>query len=250
MSMNKACFAGIVLSVAVWAQGSTAPPFSYEGANGPAHWGDLSPQYSTCKTGKEQSPVDIRNAKSAALPPLHFDYKPVPLRLINNGHTVQADYAAGSFLSVGGDRYELRQVHFHHPSEERINGRAFDMVVHLVHANSQGATAVVSILIEPGAANSAIQKIFSAVPRVDGQDHEIPGVQINASDFLPANESYYTYRGSLTTPPCTEGVTWFILKTPVNASTEQIHVFSSMFPSNVRPLQPLGGRIISGSRML
>src|SRR5579884_991590 len=128
-------------------QNAGAPPaFSYEGANGPARWGELSPEYSVCKTGKGQSPIDIRNPKTTSLPPLRFDYKSVPLKLINNGHTAQANYEAGSAFIAGGERYELKQLHFHHPSEERINGRSFDMVIHLVHSNSSGQTAVVAIL--------------------------------------------------------------------------------------------------------
>src|SRR5579862_2579724 len=119
-------------------QASGQPAFAYEGASGPSHWGDLGPDYSVCKTGSEQSPVDIRNAKKAPLPPIRFDYNPAPLRLINNGHTVQFNYAAGSSINVDGERYELKQFHFHRPSEERIDGHAFDMVVHLVHTNQRG----------------------------------------------------------------------------------------------------------------
>lgn len=236
----------MLLTAAGWAQ--APPPFSYEGANGPSYWGDLSPAYSTCKAGKQQSPVDLGRAKRVALPALLFDYKPVPLRLINNGHTVQANYAAGNTLTVNGQRYELTQFHFHRPSEERIDGHAFDMVIHLVHANSRGETAVVSILIRRGAANGAIEKIFSAIPKTAGEEQEIPGVQVNASDLLPPNASYYTYRGSLTTPPCTEGVTWFILATPITASANQIHAFSLLFPPNARPLQPLGSRTVNASQ--
>lgn len=234
--------AGIVLSAAAWAQTVTAPPFSYEGATGPAYWGDLSPSYATCKTGKEQSPIDIRDARSSALPPLQFDYRAAPLRLVNNGHTVQVNYAAGSVLSVGGERYELKQFHFHHPSEERIHGRGSDMVIHLVHGNSRGQLAVVSILVEKGAANSTIGKIWPQIPKAAGPEREAAGVEINVRDLLPSNLSYYTYQGSLTTPPCTEGVTWFILKNPVTLSANQIRTFSQMFPSNARPVQPLGAR--------
>ena len=238
----------IVFSGAVaWAQ-SSPPPFSYEGATGPAHWGDLSPDYATCKTGKEQSPIDIRNPQSAELPALHFAYKPVPVRLLNNGHTVQVNYSAGSFLTVGGERYELKQFHFHHPSEERINGRGFDMVIHLVHANSRGETAVVAVLVDKGKADQGIETIWAAIPKTAGEQREAAGVDINASDLLPSNLAYYTYKGSLTTPPCTEGVTWFVLKTPVQLSTGQIRSFSAVFPANARPVQPLGARVVSTDR--
>lgn len=247
--MTKAGFFAIVFTAAaVWAQGSAAPPFSYEGATGPAHWGDLSPEYSTCKTGKEQSPVDIRNARNAALPALQFEYKSVPLRLLNNGHTIQVNYAAGSFLVVGSERYELKQLHFHYPSEERIDGRAFDMVIHLVHANSRGEIAVVSLLVEKGAPDKTIQAIWDAISVATGKEHEVAGVKIDASKFLPSNPAYYSYKGSLTTPPCTEGVTWLILETPVKMSAKQIQTFSSTFSPNARPVQTLGERTISRSR--
>jgi carbonic anhydrase len=226
---------------------SGVPAFSYEGADGPSHWGDLSPDYSVCKTGREQSPVDIRNATKAPLPPIRFDYKSVPLRLINNGHTVQVNYAAGSSISVGGERYELKQFHFHRPGEERIDGRAFDMVIHLVHTNQRGEVAVVAVLLEKGAANAALQKIWAEMPKTPGQEHQVHGVLVSASDFLPSDPSYYTYKGSLTTPPCTESVAWFILKTPITVSAGQIQAFSAIFPPNARPMQSLGARIITQS---
>ena len=227
---------------------SNPPAFTYEGATGPAHWGDLSPAYSACKTGKEQSPIDIRNAKSSQLPGLKFEYKPAPLRLINNGHTVQVNYPGGSFLTVDGEKYELKQFHFHHPSEERIDGRAYDMVIHMVHANSRGETAVVSVLVDKGPPDGSLQKIWATIPKTIGQEREIPGVTINAADLVPAIGEYFTYRGSLTTPPCSEGVTWFVLKTPITASANQIKVFKALFSPNARPIQPLGERIVTEGR--
>jgi carbonic anhydrase len=241
--------AGLSLGAAsLLAQNTNSPPaYAYEGPAGPLHWGDLSPDYLACKTGREQSPVDILNAKEAPLPPIRFDYKAVPLKLINNGHTVQVNYGGGSSISIGDERYELRQFHFHRPSEEQIDGHAFDMVVHLVHTNGRGEIAVVAILIEKGAANSAIQKIWAEIPTITGKVQQVQNLQINASDFLPRNLSYYTYRGSLTTPPCTEGVIWFIVKTPITASAGQIRAFSAMFRLNARPVQALGARTVSES---
>lgn len=227
---------------------SSPPAFAYNGAHGPSHWSDLSPDYSVCKTGREQSPVDIRDAVTASLPPIRFDYKPVPLRLVNTGHTLQVNYGAGSTISVGGEQYELKQFHFHRPSEEQINGHPFDMVVHLVHNDSQGKIVVVAILMRAGAASKAIQKVWNGIPTTVGKERDETGVQVNASDLLPANLSYYTYKGSLTTPPCTEGVIWFILKTPMTMSAAQIGAFSSMFPPNARPVQPLGVRIVHQSQ--
>jgi len=221
----------------------TPPAWSYEGANGPAHWSELSPEYSACNAGKEQSPIDIREAEAAKLPPLQFDYRPAPLKLINNGHTVQVNFPAGSWLTAGDARYELKQLHFHRPSEERIGGRASEMVIHLVHANGKGETAVIAILLRRGAVNATIQKVWAAIPRTVGQEQEIAGMQIDASDFLPPTRGYYTYRGSLTTPPCTEGVTWFVLETQGSVSEKQARAFGSIFPVNARPVQALDGRV-------
>ncbi len=248
MGKNKLCFAGIVVGAAVaCAQGPTAPPFSYEGANGPAHWGGLSPEYATCETGKQQSPVDIRNAETANLSPIRFHYTPAALRIINNGHTAQVNFPAGSFITVGAERYELKQFHFHRPSEERIDGKPFEMVIHLVHANARGDLAVVSVLVETGQSNATLAKIFDEIPKTIGKAQDRGGIQIDASALLPSGREYYTYRGSLTTPPCTEGVTWFILKSPVTASGEEIKMFSALFAPNARPIQPLDGRTVRRS---
>jgi carbonic anhydrase len=222
--------------------------WSYQGATGPSHWGEIKPEYAACKAGTEQSPVDVRKAQTADLPTIAFDYKSAPLRLINNGHTVQVNYAAGSSITVGGERYELRQLHFHHPSEERINGKSYDMVVHLVHANPKGELAVVAVLLRRGATNETIARIWAALPTATAIEREISGVRIDAAALLPPNRSYFGYRGSLTTPPCTEGVRWFILASPVQVSPEQVETFASLFGSNARPIQKLGTRAIQRSR--
>lgn len=203
--------------------------------------------YAACSAGKQQSPIDIRKAETVKLPSLRFDYKSAPLKLINNGHTVQVNFPAGSWLTIGDARYELKQLHFHRPSEERIDGRASDMVVHLVHANDKGETAVIAILLRRGAANPTIQKVWAAVPRTVGQEQEIAGVQLDPSDFLPSTKAYYTYQGSLTTPPCTEDVTWFVLETQGSVSAEQLKVFGRIFPANARPVQALNGRVVNKS---
>jgi carbonic anhydrase len=222
--------------------------WSYEGADGPAHWGDLKPEYATCKVGKEQSPIDMVDPKPAALPAIRFDYKSVPLKIVNNGHTVQVNYAPGSFITVGDHRYQLVQFHFHRPSEERINGKAFEMVIHLVHADSDGKLAVIAVLLRKGRANSTLQEIWARMPKTEGKEQEIPGVQINALSLLPQDTTYYTYAGSLTTPPCSEGVTWFVLKTPVDISPEQIDIFAKLYPDNARPVQPIGARVVKAGQ--
>jgi carbonic anhydrase len=222
--------------------------WAWEGEAGPLHWADLKPEYATCKTGKEQSPIDIRNPQQAALPAIHFDYKASPLKIIDNSHTIQVNYAPGSFITVGDHRYQLLQFHFHRPSEERIQGKSYQMVAHLVHADSEGKLAVVAVLLEKGTANSTIQEIWDKLPKTQGKEETVPGVEINASGLLPKNTAYYTYPGSLTTPPCTEGVTWLILKTPVDLSSEQIDTFAKIYPHNARPIQPLGDRVVKAGK--
>jgi carbonic anhydrase len=219
-----------------------------EGAEGPEHWGDLKAEYAVCKTGKEQSPIDIRDVTATKLPAVHFAYQSAPLKIINNGHTIQVNVAPGSFLTVGGERYELKQFHFHHPSEERLQGKSYDMVVHLVHANSQGKLAVVAVLLKEGNANSALAEIWPRIPKTERKEEEIAGVQFNPADLLPHDTGYYAYAGSLTTPPCTEGVRWIVLKTPVDISEAQIDRFVGIYPNNARPIQPINGRIVKESQ--
>ena len=221
--------------------------WSYDGDEGPTHWGDLKPDYSVCKLGQRQSPIDIRDAKKASLPPIQFNYKPSPLKIINNGHTIQINYAPGSFITVGEKRYELRQFHFHHPSEEHVNGKAYDMVVHLVHADSEGQLAVVAVLLRSASTNPLIQRLWENLPRTEGKEESITGVEVNAAELLPKSLGYYTFEGSLTTPPCSEGVTWFVLNTPAEVSADQVAAFAKLYPHNARPTQPSNGRSISAS---
>jgi carbonic anhydrase len=227
--------------------------WSYEGAIGAEHWSDLDPDYAACSAGKQQSPVDIRDAKKTDLPALRFEYKSGPLKyLINNGYTIRVNYydapGTGNFLMVGGKRYHLTQFHFHRPSEEYINGKPYDMVVHLMHESSDGTVAGIAVLLKTGGANSTIQKIWGHMPSTERKEEAIAGVEVNPAGLLPKKISYYTYMGSLTAPPCTEGVTWFVLKTPVDVSAEQINAFAKLYPHDVRPVQPRNGRVVKESR--
>ncbi len=225
--------------------------WSYEGATGAEHWGDLDPDYATCKVGKEQSPIDIRNAEKAELPAVRFEYKSGPLKIINNGYTaVRVNYAPGNgnLLIVGDKRYELTQFHFHHPSEEYIHGKPFDMVAHLMHEASDGKVAAVAVLLKAGSANSTVDQLWEHMPNTPGKEEVIAGVEVNPAGLLPRDTSYYTYMGSVTAPPCTEGVSWFVLKTPVGISAEEISAFAKLYPHDVRPLQPLNGRVVRESQ--
>jgi carbonic anhydrase len=222
--------------------------WEYEGNDGPKKWATLDPAYAACKLGHHQAPIDIHHAEKADLPLIQFDYKPSPLTVIDNGHTVTVSYAPGSFITVGDHRYYLTQFHFHHPSEEHINGKGFDMVIHLVHSDGSGNMAVVAVLLKPGKVNQALQAVWDHLPKEKDKTTTAEGVSINAADLLPADHGYYTFEGSLTTPPCTEPVTGFVLKTPEEISSEEVEVFARLYPHDARPVQKLEGRVVRESK--
>ncbi len=221
--------------------------WAYQGPGAPQTWGDLKPDYAACRTGRRQSPIDIQDGAKLELEPIKFDYKPVPLRIIDNGHTVQVNYPDGNSIMVAGVRYDLRQLHFHRPSEERINGKVYDMVVHLVHQSADGRYAVVAILMEMGASNPFIASLWPHLPLESGREMALPDVTIDLNTLLPEPRTYFAYMGSFTTPPCTEGVLWLVLKTPVSVSNDQVSVFGKLYSMNARPTQPANGRLIKES---
>lgn len=225
-----------------------AHSWTYSGEHGPQHWGDLSSGFSACAFGKAQSPIDIRNPRTAQLPPIEFSYHASPLKIINNGHAIQVNYAPGSTITVAGETYELKQFHFHHPSEERINAQSYPMVAHLVHQNKAGKLAVVAVLIEEGEGNQLISTLWDNLPPEERKELDLDRVQVDVTRLLPTNHRYYTYTGSLTTPPCSEGVTWYVLQTPTSVSKAQIDKFATIYPLNVRPTQPLNDRIVQKSK--
>jgi carbonic anhydrase len=222
--------------------------WAYEGKEGPAEWGKIDKTFATCSTGHSQSPIDIQAATTANLPALKFDYKAVPLNIIDNGHTVQISYPAGSKLTVGNKTYELQQIHFHHPSEEQINGHSSDMVAHFVHSDSDRRLAVVAVLLRQGTENSQLATLWKNIPSQKEKAVAVPGVQVNGTNLLPADHGYYTFAGSLTTPPCSEGVTWFVLKQPTSISANEIAVFAKLYPNNARPVQSLNSRKLLESK--
>jgi len=222
--------------------------WSYGGHTGPAAWAALDHDFAACKLGHAQSPIDIRSATPADLPPIVFDYKPSPLRVIDNGHTVQVNYAPGSSISVGGVRYELLQFHFHRPSEEKIHGKSHAMVAHLVHKNSEGKLAVVAVLLDKGGANlPTIETIWSNVPKEKAKEAALD-VTVDAATLLPSEKGYYAFQGSLTTPPCSEEVRWLVLKHPVRIATSEIAAFGKLYSMNARPTQPLNDRLVETTR--
>jgi carbonic anhydrase len=228
------------------AQDHSTPHWGYHGQVGPQHWATLDRNNLLCGLGRFQSPIDIRNeqVRGAGLEPIHFDYRSVPLKVVDNGHTVQLKYDPGSFIGIGARRYELKQVHFHMPSEERIDGRAYPMVAHLVHRNDAGGIAVVAVLLVEGAANALFETILDYVPPEPGVERTALLRPVNASALLPPQKRYFTFMGSLTTPPCSEGVIWIVMQQPVEVSHEQLARFSRLYSDNARPPQPVNGRLI------
>jgi carbonic anhydrase len=218
--------------------------WSYSGPTGPEHWKDVSPEAAVCGLGKHQSPIDIRDTVKAKLPAIEFHYAPSPLRVIDNGHTIMVSYAPGSSIVIDGQSYELQQFHFHKPSEEHVRGHDFPLVAHLVHKNAKGDLAVVAVLLRKGSENAFLESIWKNLPAAKDVESAPAGVSISAADLLPAQRGYYTFTGSLTTPPCSENVTWFVLKTPVAASAAQVERFGKLYPHNARPVQPLNERVV------
>ena len=221
--------------------------WAYEGEGAPANWARLSSDYAICASGKRQSPIDIRDGIKLGLETIRFAYKPTQFRIIDNGHTLQVNVGEGLAMQVMGKRYELIQFHFHRPAEERVNGRLYDMVVHLVHKNDEGQLAVIAVLLEKGGEHPLIQTLWNNMPLE--RDMEVaPAEPIDLTQLLPENRNYWTYMGSLTTPPCTEGVLWMVMKQPVQVSADQVGIFSRLYRNNARPLQPANGRLIKESR--
>lgn len=232
------------------AETSSHQHWAYEGHDGPSHWANLDPGYHVCGTGHRQSPIDIHRkaATPKDLPALVFDYRPAPLDIVDNGHTVQVNYAPGSALLIGGKRYELIQFHFHHPAEEAIDGKHFEMVAHLVHRDSAGELAVVAVPLKEGHENALIAALWSNLPKEGDHEPAHAKIDINAGDLVPADHSYYAYSGSLTTPPCSEGVRWSVLEKPMEVSKAQIATFAKRYPDDARPVQSLNGRDVFVSK--
>lgn len=220
--------------------------WSYEGETGPANWGKINADWAKCGTGNRQSPIDIRDGMKVDLEQIVFDYKPSTFNVVDNGHTIQVTLAGGNYLTVQNRSYELVQFHFHRPSEERINGRGTEMVVHLVHRDAEGKLAVLAVLLERGKANPMIQTVWNNLP-LEKNDTVAPSVLLDVNEILPAKRDYFTYMGSLTTPPCTEGVLWMVMKEPMPAAPQQMALFSRLYPLNARPVQPGSGRVIKES---
>lgn len=232
----------------------SAPHWTYEGEEGPDHWGDLSPDYQACSIGKEQSPINITNATHSDLSDIEIKYSPIDrMRIINNGHTIQVNVSAdpstitpdeaAQGIVVDGVQYGLAQFHFHTPSEHHVEGEAADMELHLVHKTPEGRAAVLGILLKVGATNEALKPVFANMSPTKGPEQSFP-VSLQPDSFFPSDPATYRYAGSLTTPPCSEGISWFVFTQAVEIGPEQLEAFHSCFAENARPIQELNDREI------
>lgn len=221
--------------------------WSYEGDTGPAQWGNLSPDWAVCSKGHYQSPIDLRNGISVDLGSFSASINPSTLKFGLDGPTFAVPYESGSMLSMNGTKYELQQFHFHHLSEHTVNGKHYPMEAHLV-LRSEGSDhndAVMGIFIDAGQENAMLNQFWDQLPRERHSD--VNSVRVNVGDLLPDDTAYFMYEGSMTTPGCPQGVRWFVLEQPVEASQAQIDRFIEDFTegsTNNRPVQPAYARAI------
>ena len=220
--------------------------WGYEGETGPQAWGKLKPDFNTCSTGKRQSPIHIESGNTLQGPaePVQFAYAPSDGTVVNTGHTIQVDVQGENTITVRGSAYRLLQFHFHTPSEEQINSKRFPMVAHLVHKNNEGQLAVVAVLLDEGAASPFIDKVWTYMPLEANDRVRMPAGLLNLAELLPTEQRYYQFMGSLTTPPCSEGVLWMVMKQPVTISKGQHKLFTQLYPNNARPVQAVNGRVV------
>ena len=247
--MRFAAVIAIIAGLCAAAGAQSGAHWEYLGKDGPMNWGKLDPSYKACKDGHEQSPIDIRGAHlNKALPTIEFHYLAAPLALVNNGHTIQANVDPGSYIVWDGVRYDLVQFHFHHPSEEAVKGKLTDMDIHLVHRSANGKLLVIAIRLgeEIGGLNATLASLWEHLPAQAGQSEQVKDM-INPAGLLPADRGYWTYMGSLTTPPCTEGVRWIVFEQPISMSRMQLRQFADIFRVNSRPLQDTHGRKIEAN---
>ena len=247
--MRKPLLALLFLCVASLSAAQTEVPWSYQGSSGPMMWGKLSPAYRACSKGLQQSPVDIRRAHlNQVLKPIEFHYVAGPVTLENTGHTVEVHVDPGSYIIADGVRYDLVQIHFHHPSEHTVNGDLSDMEIHLVHRSADGKLAVLAVLLSENAdfANATLATLWAQMPTQSGHTEKVTEM-VNPGGLIPSDRGYWTYIGSLTSPPCTEGVRWFVFEQAISISRSQYDAFANLYKNNSRPTQDLHGRKIQAS---
>jgi carbonic anhydrase len=231
-----------------------AVEWTYEGATGPAQWSTLDPAFSACSAGRNQSPIDLFSVAEGSIVNggLDREYASTELLIrsnttvediLDNGHTIQVDQAGASFINLNGLRMDLVQFHFHAPSEHTVEGRQFPLEIHFVHSSSDGVLGVIGMLVEEGETHAELAKVVANLP-APGETLDLPQVAINPQEFGSGSTARYRYSGSLTTPPCSEGVRWVVARDPIQASAEQISAIADRMPTNNRPIQPLNGRMV------
>lgn len=242
----------ILLAIPLWVSASEAPEkqgepeWSYSGVTGPLHWGDLSPEYSTCQQGKNQSPININRSFDARLPSIKFDYSMlIPENIVNNGHSIQVNIRNGGLIKLDGKDFFLKQFHFHSPSENMIDSLSYPLEAHFVHASKDNELAVVSLLYQPGVANPALDVLINNLPMNVGESKRLGAKDVQLFERSKKVIDYFRFNGSLTTPPCTEGVRWIVVKSTPTISLRQLTAFhQALKRPNNRPIQPLNARMI------
>ena len=220
-----------------------AVQWGYEGKGSPEHWSELDKRFFMCKKGTNQSPINLSGFTEAELPPIKFNYHLVSTEILDNGHTEQINVEHNSSITIDNIIFELKQFHFHTPSENNINGKSFPLEAHFVHASKDGHLAVIAVMFKKGKANEALTELWKNIPTHTGEHHAIHAKHLNA--LLPVDRDYYRFNGSLTTPPCTEGVRWLVMKENVTVSKNQIATFAKiMHLHNNRPIQKTHARMI------
>lgn len=223
--------------------------WDYYGKTGPLAWGRLDPAYQACSKGKEQSPIDIRGAHlNKTLQPIELHYMSGPVSIENDGRRIIVHVNPGGYIVASGVRYDLQQFEFHHPSESAVNGKLTDLDVELLHKSADGKMAVIEVrmAMDRGSPNAVLATLWSHLPKKPGTTEKIAEM-VNAGGFLPADRGYWTYMGSLSTPPCTEGVRWFVFETEISLSLDQVRAFTMLFRLNSRPVQDAHGRRIEAN---
>jgi carbonic anhydrase len=247
--MRFPAVSAFVFCLASLAAAQSTAHWDYFGKEGPLRWGKLDPAYKACSDGREQSPIDIRGARlNKGLQPIEFHYLAGPITEENNGHTVVMHVDPGSYIVLDGVRYELVQFHFHHPAETTVKGKYSDMEAHLVHKSADGKLAVIAIRFneDRGNANAVMASLWPRLPQKVGATDKTTEL-VSAAGLLPADRGYWTYTGSLTAPPCTEGVRWFVFEEELSVSREQLRAFAALYKMNARPPQDAHGRKIEAN---
>jgi carbonic anhydrase len=227
--------------------GTQAIPWTYDGRLGALRWDKLNPDWRVCANGKRQSPINIHKVRlDKTLPPIQFHYLSGTMKLINDGHTVRVTPPEGSYITIGGVRYDLVEFHFHHPGEEVIDNTLSDMSVQFVHRGTNGKTVILAVELNEGNANAILAGLWEQLPKSVGATGTTT-IMLNPVGLIPTDRGYWSYTGSLTEPPCTEGVQWYVFQNPVSLSREQLNAFGALFKRNTRPEQLAHGRHVEAS---